>query len=302
MNRPPMVRVLSPTSLTCHRLHVAVLGQAGRDRRQGAPPVGIVGGSGGRRPHDHQVRLAHLPLARAGEDQGRGACPPGLPRGAPTSAQAANVAISSSVSARSSLIAWMPTSFSRNHGGITPMRLRSPVRVLDAPRPRAHLFVRQQRHRRHRVGTMAALAVLLQDRRDVPGEGHRLVAGGLAGGQGRGEQQQHRHGHDAERAGSGCRSWAGPPVERPPYQMRPGRQLSSCTPAVASPIAVDDAGEPDGHQPLRPRPAPNIRPLPSVHKSTTISDIRVSVMSTAQAIRASVGKLPKGSSSRALAF
>ena len=62
----------------------------------------------------------------------------GLPRGAPLSTQAPIVAISASVSDMSSLMAWMPTSFSRNHGGITPIRFAQRRAVLDAPRPRPH--------------------------------------------------------------------------------------------------------------------------------------------------------------------
>ena len=52
------------------------------------------------------------------------------PRGAPLSTQAAMVAISTSLSDQSSLNRWMPMSFSMYQGGMTPMRLRSPVRCL----------------------------------------------------------------------------------------------------------------------------------------------------------------------------
>ena len=54
----------------------------------------------------------------------------GFPRGAPLSTHAAMVSISASLSEMSSLNVWMPTSFSMNQGGITPMRFLSPVRCL----------------------------------------------------------------------------------------------------------------------------------------------------------------------------
>ena len=43
--------------------------------------------------------------------------------------------------------------------------------LLDRPGPRSHIRVRDERHRRHAVGAMAALTAALQDRRDVLREG-----------------------------------------------------------------------------------------------------------------------------------
>ena len=54
----------------------------------------------------------------------------GLPRGAPASTHAPIISISASLREMSSLKFWMPTSFSMNQGGITPMRLRRAVRCL----------------------------------------------------------------------------------------------------------------------------------------------------------------------------
>ena len=54
----------------------------------------------------------------------------GLPRGAPLSAHQAIFAISSSVSDRSPLNRWMPTSFSMYQGGMASCPLRSPVRYF----------------------------------------------------------------------------------------------------------------------------------------------------------------------------
>ena len=48
---------------------------------------------------------------------------------------------------------------------------------LDRPGPRPHFLVGLQRHRADVAGTVAALAVLLQQRRDVLGEGHRRRGG-----------------------------------------------------------------------------------------------------------------------------
>ena len=95
----------------------------------------------------------------------------GLPRGAPLSTHFAIIAISASLSDGSCLKPWMPMFFSTNHGGITPACGPSPVRVLIDSRPRPHLLVGDERHRRAAVGTMAALAAALQDRRDVLREG-----------------------------------------------------------------------------------------------------------------------------------
>ena len=56
----------------------------------------------------------------------------GSPSGAPLSAQAAIFAISSSLNDGSFLNRWMPMSFSMNHGGITPIVSRRPVRYFIA--------------------------------------------------------------------------------------------------------------------------------------------------------------------------
>ena len=72
-------------------------------------------------PIDHDVLSFHTRGA------GRSA---GLPRGAPASAHLAISAISSSLSDGSFLKCWMPMSFSMYHGGITPARGPTPVRVL----------------------------------------------------------------------------------------------------------------------------------------------------------------------------
>ena len=53
-----------------------------------------------------------------------------------------------------------------------PARVRQTGARLDRPRPRPHLFVGDQRHRRHGVGPVALLATALEYRRDVPGERH----------------------------------------------------------------------------------------------------------------------------------
>src|SRR6185295_9641018 len=47
---------------------------------------------------------------------------------------------------------------------------------LDRAHPRPDFGVVGQRHRRHTLGAMADLALLLEDRRDVLGEGDRLGA------------------------------------------------------------------------------------------------------------------------------
>ena len=95
----------------------------------------------------------------------------GLPRGAPLSTHFAIVAISSSLSDGSSLNFWMPMFFSTNHGGMTPARAPSPVRVLIARAHGRDLFIGRQRHRRDAARVVAVLTAALQDGSDVFGEG-----------------------------------------------------------------------------------------------------------------------------------
>ena len=61
--------------------------------------------------------------------------------------------------------------------------------VADGPRPRPHLLVGQQRHRRHRARPVALLARALQYRQHVPGERH-LTVRDLAGRRARGRQKR----------------------------------------------------------------------------------------------------------------
>ena len=55
-----------------------------------------------------------------------------------------------------------------HHAGVRP----DAGPLLDGAGPRPHVFVSDERHRRHAVGTMAVLAAALQNRRDVLGERH----------------------------------------------------------------------------------------------------------------------------------
>ena len=63
---------------------------------------------------------------------------------------------------------------------------------LDRARPRPRLGEGHERHRRHRVGPVTGLALLLEDRRDVLGERRRLRG---VGGRGRARQHQRRAQH-----------------------------------------------------------------------------------------------------------
>src|SRR6185295_16740472 len=49
--------------------------------------------------------------------------------------------------------------------------------LFDRARPRPDVLIRQQRHRRHLTGPMTALTGLLENRRDVPGEGDARCGG-----------------------------------------------------------------------------------------------------------------------------
>ena len=87
-----------------------------------------------------------------------------------------------------------------------------PGPILHGARPRTRVLVGDQRHRRHRVGAVAALAAPLQDRRDVLGERDVLnVRRGLCV-RGRGRRQQGRdHRREQRRpetdaASSSCRN------------------------------------------------------------------------------------------------
>ena len=95
----------------------------------------------------------------------------GLPRGAPLSAHLAIVAISSSLSDGSLWNFWMPMLRSTYHGGITPALRSHAGALLDRARPRAHVLVADERHRRDAGRPVAVLAAALEDGRDVLREG-----------------------------------------------------------------------------------------------------------------------------------
>ena len=98
----------------------------------------------------------------------------GLPRGAPPSTHLAIFAISSAPSDVSSLKCWMPTVLSMYHGGITSGFAPRPVRCLIAfAHGRTSSYVINDMGA-DRPWAMAALTAPLQNRGDVPREGHRL--------------------------------------------------------------------------------------------------------------------------------
>ena len=154
--------------------HPARLGEPGLDDRL---PPGVVGARLLRPRHraDDEVGLAltvlssRRPRSARWARPSRPACRPDLPCGAPWSTHFRTVAIWSSVSERSFLNSWMPTVLSMCHGGIC----RASTRAPDRARPRTRLGVGAQRHRRDRLGPVTRLALGLEDRRDVLGEGRR---------------------------------------------------------------------------------------------------------------------------------
>ena len=189
--------------LDLHRLHVAVLAQPGLDRRQRAPPVGIVRRTRRRRSHDHQVGVAHLPRPGTREGERRRQMVRVAARGAAVhpGADCRDLLLGQGHVVLDGLDADVLLQEPGRHHAHAVAERRA---VLDAPRPRADLFVGHQRHRRQRVGAMTALAALLQDRRDVLREGHRLVACSLTGRQGRGREQQRQHWNDTEQSVAGA--------------------------------------------------------------------------------------------------
>ena len=129
-----------------------------------------------------------------------------------------------------------------------------PGAVLDAPRPGTHLLVGHQRHRRHRVRPMAALAVLLQDRRDVLREGHRLLSR-RPDGSPEAQRAEARTGARRRAVGSGYRSWVGLTSAANPELPAAHRNRRSVSEEHEDALAVigPDDGTVRPHSPHRPR-------------------------------------------------
>ena len=167
------------------RLDPAVLGQPGGRAVEQPVPVGrdrlerVLG------RRDHQVRLAERPVLAAGPCDG-GRQVRRVAAGRPAVRPGGD-----------------GLDFLRTQGDVFLEALdadvlldeprRHPVRVVvgpgglvpDGPRPRPHLFVRDQRHRCDGARTMARLARALEDRRHVPRERRRRLRAGLCGRVGR---------------------------------------------------------------------------------------------------------------------
>ena len=133
--------------------------------------------------------------------------------------------------------------------------------VLDRPRPRPHLLIADQRHRRDLAGAMAFDTRPIQDRRHVTHEGRLLRAGWLGGRASR----EHQHGRAQQHGDEGLSdSHSDPPGSRSrslrdlpnpkhgsvpvPQHRRYGRRRAASTravriiPQVSQEVSCRDSG------------------------------------------------------------
>ena len=156
--------------LALDRLDVAIFGEAGLDV-VAAPPVGRFGGHDVLRRGDDQIGLPDVPaigvveLARLGHV---GHVAERRARVDPFH-DLCDFVFTKRRIVLEALEADVRIDAPRRHRALGDL-------LLDRSRPGPDVLVREQRHRRHLPGAMAALTRLLQDRRDVLRERHLLCA------------------------------------------------------------------------------------------------------------------------------
>ena len=165
-----------PDLLDLDRPDVAILGQPGRERPEGAPPVGAVGPDADHGRGDDEVGLAHRP---------RGAVRPvdrrrHVGRIAPRRAGIDPLGDQRDLlpAERDVVLEALDADVLLDEPGRHALGIVVGARglVLDGPRPGPHVLVGRQGHRRAALGPVAGLARPLQDRRHVLRE-RRLPVG-----------------------------------------------------------------------------------------------------------------------------
>ena len=190
--------------LDLYRRDVPILRQTRGHGCERPPPVRSHGRDRDRRAVDNQVRLPDVPLVGGCKDQQRRrVCRVPLRR---TAVHPHGDRVDLFLAQRDVIPKALDTDILLDEPGRhDPHAIAKPGPLFDTAGPRSYLFVGDQRHRRDRAGSMAALATALKNRRDVLRE--RRLASRLPG--------QHKRRH-RKRDETDQRNRQHPPAHRHP--------------------------------------------------------------------------------------